>query len=144
MAYEPKTWVCGEKITADDLNHMEQGIANAGGGGTDTYEVYLGEFQEEYITNPKVWASASDILTAIEDGKTIEIKFSKMFDEQYASLIGFSNPRFYNIERTDDENRGKVHIVMSDNGTDKLFTATFGNLVTEPMSFDMNGAPMPT
>lgn len=32
MAYEPKTWECGETITADDLNHMEQGIANSGGG----------------------------------------------------------------------------------------------------------------
>ena len=26
MAYEPKTWECGEIITADDLNHIEQGI----------------------------------------------------------------------------------------------------------------------
>lgn len=30
MAYEPKTWSCGETITADKLNYMEQGIANAG------------------------------------------------------------------------------------------------------------------
>ena len=28
MAYEPKEWVCGETITADALNHMEQGIAD--------------------------------------------------------------------------------------------------------------------
>lgn len=27
MAYTPKTWQCGETIMADDLNHMEQGIA---------------------------------------------------------------------------------------------------------------------
>lgn len=32
MAYEPKTWECGETITADALNHIEQGIANSGGG----------------------------------------------------------------------------------------------------------------
>lgn len=32
MAYTPKTWTCGEIITADDLNHIEQGIANSGGG----------------------------------------------------------------------------------------------------------------
>ena len=31
MAYEPKTWTCGEVVTADALNHMEQGIADAGG-----------------------------------------------------------------------------------------------------------------
>ena len=31
--YEPKNWKCGDTITADDLNHIEQGVANAGGGG---------------------------------------------------------------------------------------------------------------
>ena len=31
MAYEKQTWACGEVITADKLNHMEDGIANAGG-----------------------------------------------------------------------------------------------------------------
>ena len=31
MAYEPKTWECGETITAEALNHMEQGIASGGG-----------------------------------------------------------------------------------------------------------------
>ena len=31
MAYTPKTWQCGEPIMADDLNHMEQGIAQGGG-----------------------------------------------------------------------------------------------------------------
>lgn len=37
MAYEPKTWQCGEVVSADALNHMEQGIAEAseGGGGCD-------------------------------------------------------------------------------------------------------------
>jgi hypothetical protein len=27
MAYTEKTWVTGEKITAPDLNHLEQGVA---------------------------------------------------------------------------------------------------------------------
>lgn len=30
MSYEPKTWECGETITAEALNHMEQGIASGG------------------------------------------------------------------------------------------------------------------
>lgn len=38
MAYEKQTWVCGETITADKLNHMEDGIAEASGGGTAGYE----------------------------------------------------------------------------------------------------------
>lgn len=35
MAYEKQTWTTGEVITQEKLNHMEDGIANAGGGGGD-------------------------------------------------------------------------------------------------------------
>lgn len=33
MAYEKQEWKCGDSITAEKLNHMEDGIANAGRGG---------------------------------------------------------------------------------------------------------------
>ena len=32
MVYRPKEWECGDTITAEDLNHLEQGVANASGG----------------------------------------------------------------------------------------------------------------
>ena len=32
MAYEKQIWQCGDVVTADKLNHMEDGIANCGGG----------------------------------------------------------------------------------------------------------------
>ena len=32
MSYEKQTWVCGETITADKLNHMEEGIEECCGG----------------------------------------------------------------------------------------------------------------
>ena len=40
MAYAPKTWQNGEVIGADDLNHLEQGVASAVGssGGGPGYE----------------------------------------------------------------------------------------------------------
>lgn len=31
MAYEKQTWVCGETITADKLNHIEDGLENCCG-----------------------------------------------------------------------------------------------------------------
>lgn len=36
MAYTPKTWACGDTITAEELNRMEEGISSAqsAGGGT--------------------------------------------------------------------------------------------------------------
>lgn len=33
MSYTPNTWTTGDTITATKLNNIEQGIANAGGGG---------------------------------------------------------------------------------------------------------------
>ena len=33
MSYEPTTWKSGDVVTSTKLNKMEQGIANAGGGG---------------------------------------------------------------------------------------------------------------
>lgn len=33
MSYEKQTWECGETITADKLNHMEEGIENASSSG---------------------------------------------------------------------------------------------------------------
>ena len=42
MSYTPNTWTTGDTITATKLNNIEQGIANAGGGGamivTSTYD----------------------------------------------------------------------------------------------------------
>lgn len=35
MSYAKRTWVNGEVITAEKLNHMEDGIEGAGGGGYD-------------------------------------------------------------------------------------------------------------
>lgn len=49
MAYERHTWVCGETITAEALNHMEQGIAQSGGG-TAGYECVTSEIFNGSIT----------------------------------------------------------------------------------------------
>ena len=32
MAYTPKEWQCGDTITAEELNRMEEGISSASGG----------------------------------------------------------------------------------------------------------------
>lgn len=42
MDYEPKEWECGDTITANDLNHIENGIA-------DARETVVISFQEEEI-----------------------------------------------------------------------------------------------
>ena len=37
MSYEPTVWECGDIITAEKLNKMEEGIANCGGGGSSDF-----------------------------------------------------------------------------------------------------------
>lgn len=58
MAYTKHTWQCGESISADLLNHMEQGIEDASGGGSCDcgYECVDGTFipyiDESVTTTP--------------------------------------------------------------------------------------------
>ena len=45
MAYENHSWECGDKITADLLNHIEEGIEDAGSGGgscdADSMQIWI-------------------------------------------------------------------------------------------------------
>ena len=67
MAYTPKTWQCGETITADDLNHIEQGIANAGGdSGVEFFPVHFSDGDNNSMVSDK---TAEEIGVAFADGK---------------------------------------------------------------------------
>lgn len=48
MSYTKQVWNTGEKITADKLNHMEDGIENCCGGGTPTLTLNLGTASGSY------------------------------------------------------------------------------------------------
>lgn len=68
MAYNKTTWANGDVITAEKLNKMEDGIANAGGGSGLTY---VGQYEFYDNTN--------DI---IEAGSTKTINPRKIWDIQ--------------------------------------------------------------
>lgn len=53
MAYEPKTWECGEVVTAEALNNIEQGIADAssGGGVQPSFVKIMEDVQLSFIQN---------------------------------------------------------------------------------------------
>ena len=46
MAYEKQTWQCGETITADKLNHMEDGIEECCSGGGSALIVKVDHIEE--------------------------------------------------------------------------------------------------
>lgn len=72
MAYKKKTWECGETITADALNHMEDGIAEASqGGGRIVHVVGMGSC--EGTPYAEVDISYSDVVEIIADGTPLWI-----------------------------------------------------------------------
>lgn len=82
MAYEKQTWVCGDVITADRLNHMEEGIeecCGSAGGYTCTEEVV--PLTEESVTTTKfdesdLIASAELSYTDLIDANEIRVTFN--------------------------------------------------------------------
>ena len=104
MAYTPTTWVTGDKITANALNKIENGIAN--GGGYDLVIVY------DYTVNPVTCVVAEgDILDCedkLDSGETINgicvVKgcwsftpsgANSPYENSYLPLIFFSAPYNY-------------------------------------------------
>lgn len=102
MAYEPKTWECGETLTAEALNHMEQGISDASsGGGTPLLvnAVYdgdgkydldktFGEIRNAYSSGRMVVVtkdSSSETLSHINVLSVQEVEFMIDLESSYAN-----------------------------------------------------------
>lgn len=72
MAYTPKTWACGETITAEKLNNIEEGIQEAlecceGGGGGNLIDFSWNS--ELYTYESEAAPLWEDLIKIIEDGK---------------------------------------------------------------------------
>lgn len=76
MAYEKQTWVTGETITAQKLNHMEDGIANCGlFVVTITYDDELQSYSCDK-TNEEIynaWVSGANVVATSAEGGAIPI-----------------------------------------------------------------------
>ena len=132
MAYTPKTWVCGETITADGLNNIEDGIQEAleccEGGGDCGYscETTSTVLTEETVTTsgsaPYIAADLSystpidaDSLTATFEGADYELD---KVDLGWGIAYGdWQNaPDFTNYPLA----------ILSSNGANTIFTETAG------------------
>ena len=79
MSYDKQTWQTGDVITANKLNHMEDGIASSGGGrfvATATFDEEAEGWYTDY--------TAQEIYDAFENGMDIWIKLS--YDEAFAYM----------------------------------------------------------
>lgn len=76
MSYEKQTWVTGDVVTADKLNHMEDGISNSGGGGTGGGDMFVVYVTATPIVDGNGYTFATetayaDVLAALEAGKVV-------------------------------------------------------------------------
>lgn len=84
MAYEPKTWECGDVVTADALNHIEQGIAESGGG-TSQFVVHGSEFRGTTFVADKTYA---EIAEAYQNGADIVLDVAIGETTHYIASLG--------------------------------------------------------
>ena len=95
MSYEKQTWQTGDTITAEKLNHIEDGIAGAGGGGV--LVVYGTVDDDDIMTLDHTWQEIYDAGAAFlceqggENEKMVACLIGVGLDagEYYC---GFSNP----------------------------------------------------
>lgn len=71
MSYTKQTWINGETITDTKLNHMEDGIADAGGGGV--MNVTTTDNGTAYVMNK----TYNEIKTAFLSGTTIIVTLTQ-------------------------------------------------------------------
>lgn len=117
MAYTPTNWQCGDVVTAEALNKIEQGIASASGGSSPTAPLILNvETDETDPQNPivEITTPYSEIKAAYLSGRAV-ILDPVQRDKQYMSMIGM----------TDFNPGGKVVFLNSTgNGHDMYSTDT--------------------
>ena len=71
MSYEKKTWETGEVITANGLNHIEQGLADCyGDGGRFDVNVTMG-WQTDHIEVTGYDKTVEEMVDAYNDGKCV-------------------------------------------------------------------------
>ena len=91
MAYEPTTWNCGDTITAEKLNKLENGLAECcGGGSTDV------GYTCEYVT------LTEETVTTVEDGDFICADLSYTTPIEATTIRVTFNGTVYECERIED------------------------------------------
>lgn len=119
MAYEKNTWNDGDVITAELLNHIEDGIENAGGSGGGFVVTVTGE--EGSYTADKTLA---EITTAIRNGQIptlIDDEYCYQLDLFRDSLVSFT--RFSVRETIPDDQDGSVTQITWTVTADEVYRA---------------------
>ena len=95
MAYEMHEWVCNEPITADKLNHMEQGIVEAQNDESSGGDVLIIRQDEEATTSSKRVCDKTwqEVFDALRNGTRVITLFESELPPIAiaSSVVGASN-----------------------------------------------------
>lgn len=69
MSYEPTNWQTGDVVTSQKLNKLEQGVADAGGGGGGNLVLHIS--YDEATTTFTANYTAGEIKSALESGRDL-------------------------------------------------------------------------
>lgn len=114
MAYEKQTWTTGEVITAEKLNHMEDGIADAGGGGSAMF--YVGTSDPDLTTLDKTFA---EIKAAYNSGQLIALRHEQWGD----NLTGYNMDYLSEITLVNEHDTG-YFVRFPGNGSALIYHAS--------------------
>ncbi len=115
MAYTPKTWQCDDTITADELNRMEQGIADASSGGVEILTVQFG------VTTPDELADMVDRVHTTPTIKMLHLLGEDGTDEGYHPILAATSNRL--VYLVDDWDNFVLEVVqVLENGGEPYVT----------------------
>lgn len=87
MNYEPTNWQSGDTVTAEKLNHIEQGIV--GGGGV----VVTAEYRQGEITYD---VTAEEAYEALKSGKRVVVKYATVnISDESLTVRSIATPVFF-------------------------------------------------
>lgn len=122
MAYTKYTWTDGEVITAQKLNHMEDGIEDAGSGGGGGSELFLVTFTYDSgldeIVADKTY---NEIITASKSGKIIMGCYPMEEDGEYSCV-------YYSDVSINDSD---IYFCLVSPTTDPTFAGYLGSIILD-------------
>ena len=148
MAFEPKTWACGDTITAQELNRMEQGIDEASDKGYECTEGYRTVF-EDTVTTSQYYSDILDFLSYNQpiEGDALKVVFdgteytlpksaTDQYGQTYYGEYVNDNVSFENYPLA-ISTQGTTNILYTPNaGTYELSLITWGEITTASECFE--------
>lgn len=132
MAYEKHIWSCGEDITDALLNHMEEGIENASGGGGAVYELTVDTTTNCMTLN----ASYNDLVASGGGAVHLAFEVSGNPSEMYLDILAFNpNDENYQVWIVNHLEEGSSinPLLLSATSADEHFTKCYSPVPPTPV-----------